>query len=31
MCSINVDTDSTVPSGKSHEAKVDKDIEVGNR
>ena len=31
MCDIKVHTDTTVPSGKSHEAKVKKDIEVGNR
>ena len=31
MCDINVHTDTTVPSGKPHEAKVSKDIEVGNR
>ena len=31
MCDVNVHTDTTVPSGKSHEAKVNKDIEVENR
>ena len=31
MCAINVHTDITVPRGKSHEAKVSKDIEVGNQ
>ena len=31
MCGINAHTDTTVPSGKSHEAKVNKDVEVGNR
>ena len=31
MCDINAHTDTTVPSGKSHEAKVNKDVEVGNR
>ena len=31
MCDINVHTDSTVPGGKSHEVKVNKDIEVGNQ
>ena len=29
MCDINVHTDTTVPSGKSHEPKVNKDIEAG--
>ena len=29
MCDINVQTDTTVPSGKSQEAKVNKDIEAG--
>ena len=31
MCDINVQIDTTVPSGKSHEAKVNKDIEIGNQ
>ena len=31
MCDINVHTYTSVPSGKSHEAKVNKDTEVGNR
>ena len=31
MCAIDVHADTTIPSGKSHEAKVSKDIEVGNR
>ena len=31
MCDINVHIDTSVPSGKPNEAKVSKDIEVGNR
>ena len=31
MCDINVHTDTTVPSGKSHEVRANKDMEVGNR
>ena len=31
MCDISVHTDTTVASGKSHEAKVNKDTEAGNQ